>query len=117
MDERNWRAAATNAIRYWEPRRIVYNVVLAAITVAYFAAYYPGSRAALSLDEGLFIFLLAVLANVAYSSAYIADVFFQLSDYYQAWQKYRWVLFVIGTAFAGIVTRVFSIGFFDAASH
>ncbi|HEV2223718.1 MAG TPA: hypothetical protein VGR84_12015 [Candidatus Acidoferrales bacterium] len=117
MDEKNWRTAATNAIRYWEPRRIVYNVVLATITVAYFVAYYPGSRAAISLDEGLIIFLLAVLANVAYSSAYIADVFFQLSDYHQLWQKYRWVLFVIGTVFAGIITRVFSIGFFDAASH
>lgn len=117
MDEKNWRAAATNAIRYWEPRRIVYNVVLAAITIAYFAAYYPRSRAALSLDEGLFIFLLAVLANVAYSSAYIADVFFQLSDYHQLWRKYRWLLFVIGTVFAGIIIRVFSIGFFDAALH
>lgn len=86
MDERNWRAAASNAIRYWEPRRIIYNVVLAAIAIAYFAAY-------------------------------LADVFFQLSDYHQLWQKYRWILFVIGTVFAGIITRVFSIGFFDAAPH
>lgn len=113
MDGRALRESVTNAIRYWEPRRIVYNVVLAAITVAYFAVFYPKSRVAVTIDNCLFIFLLAVLANVAYCSAYLADVFFQASDYNELWRRYRWILFVIGTVFAGIITRLFSIGFFS----
>jgi len=30
------RECATDAVRYWEPRRIIYNLVLAAIVLAYF---------------------------------------------------------------------------------
>jgi hypothetical protein len=112
MNGRALRESATNAIRYWEPRRIVYNCVLAVITVAYFAVFYPKSRAALTVDGLLILFLLAVLANVAYCSAYLADIFFQSSDYIELWRKYRWVLFAIGTAFAGVITRLISMGIF-----
>ena len=35
------RECATDAIRYWEPGRIIYNLVLAAIVPAYFVAGVP----------------------------------------------------------------------------
>jgi len=35
------REGATDAIRYGEPRRIIYNLVLAAIVLAYFVAGVP----------------------------------------------------------------------------
>jgi hypothetical protein len=67
----NLRAFSTDAIRYWEPMRIAYNLVLALIVVICFAIYFPASKQSISLDGILLRFLLAVLANVAYCAAYV----------------------------------------------
>jgi hypothetical protein len=69
---REW---ATDAIRYWEPRRIVYNVFLAAIVLTYFVMGLPGTRQLLTVNFALVLSLLAVLANVAYCAAYAVDIF------------------------------------------
>ena len=74
------RDAATDALGYWEPRRLIYDAVLAAVVITYFFAAWPESRGGLSVDLGLTVFLLAVVANVLYCFAYVADVFVQLSD-------------------------------------
>jgi len=50
---------------------------LAAIVLCYFFKYYPGSRSEITLNGAQGIFILAVLANVAYCAAYVADVFAQ----------------------------------------
>jgi hypothetical protein len=73
----------------------------------------PASKQALSIDYCLFLFLLAVLANVAYCAAYIVDIFAQSSELREQWQNYRWILLVIGISFAGVITRFFAIGFFQ----
>jgi hypothetical protein len=112
MDTPTLRESLTDSIRYWEPRRIVYNVVLAVITICYFVVNLPASKHALSINSLLFIFLLAVLANVAYCAAYLADVFTQLSGFREIWRTYRWVLFVIGLAFASVITRFWALGMF-----
>jgi hypothetical protein len=36
METGQWRDYLSNAIRYWEPRRILYNLLLAAIVVIHF---------------------------------------------------------------------------------
>src|SRR5208282_6396215 len=105
MDTQSLRESATDAIRYWEPRRLVYNAVLIAIVVFCFLVRYPASKSVLSLDSGLFLFLLAVLANVAYCAAYAVDIFAQMSGYREQWRKYRWAVFLVGLAFAGVLTR------------
>jgi hypothetical protein len=69
MDATTLRENATDAIRYWEPRRLIYNAVLAAIVLIYFAKSYPASKAQLTLNGTQGIFLLAVLANIAYCAA------------------------------------------------
>lgn len=102
----------TDAIKFWENKRPIYNLVLAAIVLAYFALYYPASKAVLSIDFGLQLFVLAVVANVAYCAAYVADVFVQSSGFRDVWQRSRWVLFAIGTTFAAVITRFVSIGMF-----
>ena len=71
------REMVTNALRYWEPRRLLYNAVLAFIVIGYFCGSLPESRAALSFDGFLFVFILAVLANLCYCAAYFADIFAQ----------------------------------------
>jgi hypothetical protein len=112
MDSLTLRDNLTAAIRFWEPRRVIYNAVLAAIVIAYFAAGYPASKAMLSVDFALGVFLLAVVANVAYCAAYLVDVFVQASGFRDVWLRSRWVLFAVGTAFAAVITRFVAMGMF-----
>jgi hypothetical protein len=108
------RDAVSDAIRYWEPRRIAYNIVLGLVVLAYFGISWPRSRNATSFEGILLVFVLAVLANICYCAAYLGDVFVQISGLREVWQKWRWVLFVVGTTFAAIITRWFAMGFFSA---
>jgi hypothetical protein len=111
----DFRAALTDAIRYWEPRRLVYNLVLIAITALGFVEHWPQSLRSLSFDLAQGLFLLAVLANVAYCAAYVADIPAQLSGFRDNWLRLRWLLLVVGLIFAAIIARFFSAGFFSAA--
>lgn len=110
MDGSNLREYVTDAIKFWEPWRVFYNLVLAAIVVSYFTISYPISRNLLSLDFCLGLFLLAVMANVAYCSAYLVDIFAQASGFRDVWRRYRRLLFIVGTLFAGIITRFVAMG-------
>jgi hypothetical protein len=103
----------TEAIRYWEPRRIAYNAVLVAVVLFYFVNEYPASKRALGFDEILVLFLLAVLANVAYCAAYIPDLFAQSSGLSDKWRKHRWIVFAVGVTFAAVITRFFAMGMFS----
>jgi hypothetical protein len=109
------RDMLTDAIRYWELRRIAYNAVLVAIVVVVFMLQWPDSRSALSanLVQGLFIF--AVLANVAYCAAYVVGVAAQYSAFGATWKRYRWLLFAIGVVFAGILAGFIAAGMFSHA--
>jgi hypothetical protein len=110
------REYVTDAIRFWEPWRAVYNLVLAVIVIIYFVVSYPSSRQALTLDFCLFLFLLAVIANVAYCAAYLVDIFAQASGFREVWRRYRKLLLAIGTIFAAIITRFFVMGMFHPGS-
>ena len=108
------RDILTNSLRYWEPRRLAYNAALAAVVLIYFFAAWPSSKTAVTLNGVLVLFVLAVLANVAYCTAYLGDVFVQFSGFREAWVRWRWLLFAVGTVFAAIITRFFAIGFFSS---
>jgi hypothetical protein len=116
MDAQTLRESITGAIRYWEPRRLVYNAVLAVIVLVYFGMNYPASRSILSANFVLSLFLLAVLANVAYCAAYPVDIFVCASSFREQWRKYRWVIFMIGLLFAAIITRFVALGIFQPGS-
>lgn len=106
----SFRNVVTDAIAYWEPRRVLYYAVLAAIVAGYYIANLPGSQSRISFDGLLVLF---VLANVCYCAAYIADLFAQFSGFQALWRRIRGLLLVLGL-FAGIITRYFAIGFFQA---
>ena len=112
MNTSAFREYITDAIKFWERGRILYNVALAAIVVIHFVAKYPSSKHVLSADFALGVFLLAVVANIAYCAAYLVDVFAQASGFRELWRRYRWVLFAIGTVFAGIITHFVAGGMF-----
>jgi hypothetical protein len=112
MDGPSIRGCVTAAIRYWEPRRVLYNGVLAAVVLIYFGIGWPESKHSLTTDSILVFFLLAVLANVAYCAAYLVDVFAQMSHLRELWFSARWIVFVTGVAFAAVLTQFFVIGVF-----
>ena len=106
----------TNAVSYWEIRRIIYNAVLLAIVLGYFVTNLPASLQLITPDMIFILFILAVLANIAYCAAYLVDVIAQMSGFRDLWLRLRWILFLIGLAFASILTRWFTMGFFSKAS-
>jgi len=112
MDVVTIRERVTEAIRYWEPRRLAYNAVLLAIVGVYFYLGLPNSRQMEHVNGILVLFLLAVMANVAYCAAYVVDIFAQLSGFREEWRRYRWILFAIGLSFAAVLTRFWSMGLF-----
>ena len=116
MNDVTSREILTDAIRYWEVRRIAYNVILIGIVVVVFIVQLPESRSALSADVAQSLFILAVLANVAYCAAYIVDVAAQYSAFRATWKRYRWLLFAVGVVFAGIIARFMSAGMFSHAA-
>jgi hypothetical protein len=101
-----------NALRYWEPRRLIYNGALALVVIMDFLYALPASREALSVDLVLGLFILAVIANITYCAAYIADLFVQFSGLDEAWRRGRVALLTIGTAFAAVITHFFARGIF-----
>ncbi len=102
----------TDAIRYWERSRLIYNGVLALVVIGYFIAAWPASWDTLTLDRILVLFVLAVGANLCYCAAYIADLFAQFSGFRVVWLRWRWLLLVLGITVAAVITRFFALGFF-----
>jgi hypothetical protein len=109
-----FRDALTDAIRYWEPRRVAYNLVLAAVVAVHAAVAWlgPDPMPVITSEAVLSVFLLAVLANVAYCAAYIPDIPAQLSGFRSEWLRMRFVVFCVGVAFAAILAHFYSRSFF-----
>jgi hypothetical protein len=99
------REITSNAIRFWERCRIIYNVVLALVVLACFLPALPHAWKLVTIDGVLGFFLLAVIANVLFCVAYLPDFFAQLSAFRSGWLRLRWVVFLVGLIFAGILTR------------
>lgn len=94
------REILSNAIRYWEPRRIAYNVALALVVAGWVVVTWPHFRGAWEFEDLLALLVLAVLANVCYCAAYLADIPMQYSVFQAAWRRRRWALWLVGTLFA-----------------
>ena len=110
------RELITDALRYWELRRLFYNALLALVVMGQFLAAWPASRTSLTIDGALALFILTVLANVAYSVVYVADVFIQFSGFRSSRAGWRWALLVVGFAFAAVLTHFVSSGAFAGPS-
>ena len=100
----SFRELLSDAIGYWEPRRIAYNAFLAAVVLGWVVFTWPHFRWAFTWQPLLFVFSLAVLANVCYCAAYVADIPMQYSAYRELWRRWRWGLWVVGALFAGVIT-------------
>jgi hypothetical protein len=102
-----------NGLRYWEPRRLIFNFALASVVAAHFVAAWPESWTKLTFNTILGFFFLAVLANVCYCAVYIVDLFVQFSGLHGAWTKGRIALLIVGTAFAAVIAHFFAMNIFN----
>jgi hypothetical protein len=103
------RQALSDALRYWEPRRILYNGALALVVAAMYFMRPAGSRGDLTFGALQGLFVLAVLANIAYCAVYLVDIVVQLSAFRALWLRARWLLLVVGAAFGTILAHFFSL--------
>ena len=110
-----FRELMSDAIRYWEPRRLVYNGALAVVVLVCFALQWPSAWARLTFPTVLVVFIFAVLANVAYCTAYVVDIPMQYSSVRREWLKRRWYVLVTGTLFASAITYLMAYGLFFPA--
>lgn len=98
-----FREVLSDALRYWEPRRIGYNAVLTAIVIGWVVFTWPHFRGALAWNALLALFVLAVMANACYCAAYVIDVPMQYSEFRDLWRRRRWLLWVLGVLFAATI--------------
>ncbi len=94
-----------DAVRFWEPRRITYNSVLAVVVAGWVAATWPHFRNELKLSSLLLLFVLGALANLCYSAAYLVDVPLQRSSWRTGWQLGRRGLWITGTVIAIVLAN------------
>lgn len=99
-------AFAAASLRYWEPRRLVFNGVLALVVLGHVVAAWPGVQSRLTFDLALGLFLLAVLANLCYCSVYGADLFLQIAGLPDVLRVGRALLLGVGTAFAAALAHL-----------
>lgn len=97
------RSTLADAIRFWEPRRVFYNAILAAVVIGWVVLTWPHFSDALTLEHALFLVFAAVMANLCYSAVYLSDIPMQLSASRAMWQRWRVGLWVSGTMFAVLV--------------
>lgn len=99
------RGILSDAMGYWERRRIIYNFLLVAVVLIWIAGTWPHFRSAFTWSSLGALLVLAALANLCYCAAYLADLPMQHSSFRALWRRWRWGLWVIGTLFAILFTN------------
>lgn len=95
-----FRGIISDAIAYWERRRTIYNLLLTVVVIAWIVLTWPHFRPAFRWDSFVVLLVLAVLANLCYCAAYVADLSMQYSSFRELWRRWRWTLWLGGTLFA-----------------
>ena len=95
----------SDAWRFWEPRRLIYNLVLAAVVLVWIMATWPHFRPAFTLPDLLRLSILGLIANALYCAAYFVDLPLQLSSFSATWRSRRWAFWLIGMLLAFLLTN------------
>jgi len=93
----------SSAARFWELRRIFYNLVLFVVTVTWVVTTWPHFCPAFTLEIIPPLTVLALLANVCYSAVYLVELPLVRSTLQASWLRWRWALWVAGTLFAVVL--------------
>jgi len=88
------------AARFWEPRRLVYNLLLFGVAMLWLVKTWPHFRPAMTLESFGIMAVLALLANACYCAAYLAEILIQNATSSVVWNRQRWAIWVVGTLLA-----------------
>lgn len=101
----SFRGLMSDAVRYWEVRRVIYNAALFSLCVIWVLATWPHFRPAIAWWAVPPMAFLALVANVCYCTAYLVDIPMQQSSLGSVWRRRRWGLWVAGTVFAIVLAN------------
>jgi hypothetical protein len=99
-------STVTDSLKYWELRRLLFNLFLAAETLAMIVYWTWAQGLANTIqprDIPELIFF-ATIANILYCAVYLPDMFVQLSAYRDVWRRWRWTLFGVVLLLSGVFT-------------
>jgi len=96
----SFHGVVADAIRFWELRRLVYNLVLFGVVVAWVTVTWPHFRPMFVPNSLLLLAILGLIANVCYCAAYFVEIPMQYSALGAIWKRWRWTLWVAGTLLA-----------------
>ncbi len=94
-----------DTVRYWERRRIIYNVILALVFIGWIVLTWPHFSAAPSSEAIPFLIFFTIAANVCYSAVYLIDIPLQGSSLRAQWHRWRISLWLLGTLIAFVFTN------------
>jgi len=94
-----------DASRFWEPRRLWYNVVLFLIVVLWVALTWPHFRPAMNWVALGKMTVLALLANLCYCAGYVAEGFIQPLFPQATWRRARWAVWTVGILLAILLSN------------
>jgi hypothetical protein len=89
-----------SATRFWEPRRLIYNAILTATALFWIIKDWTHFLPAFTWSSLGIVSVLALLANLCYCAAYLADLAIQNLLPNSKWNRTRWAIFTLGTLFA-----------------
>jgi hypothetical protein len=95
-----FRGLLADTLRFWELRRLIYNLLLVAVVFAWVAGTWPHFRPMFELRSLLLLAILALIANVCYCAAYLVDIPLQCSALGAVWRHWRWTLWFAGMLLA-----------------
>ena len=89
-----------DAARFWEPRRLLYNLLLLGVVLVWVTRTWPHFRPAITLESLGILTVLALLANLCYCAGYLAEILIQNATSSVAWNRQRWAIWVFGMLLA-----------------
>lgn len=105
MQQLSSGAGFREAARFWEPRRIWYNAALFVVVLLWLVFTWPHFRPALTLDALGKMLVLALLANLCYSAAYLVEFVIQAISSENGLRRLRWTVWMLGMLFALLIAN------------
>jgi hypothetical protein len=99
------RGLIGDSFRFWELRRLLYNLVLSAVVVAWVTMTWPHFRPMFDMHSLLSLAILGLLANSCYCAAYLVDIPIQITALGNWWRRHRGALWLTGMLFAVLLAN------------
>lgn len=96
---------APRLFRFWELRRLYYNLALFTVCLLWVVLSWPHFRPAFTLSTLPPLLVLALLANLCYSAAYLLELPFLRPLFEKLWPRWRLMVWVLGTLLAVVLAN------------